>query len=262
MREPEQRSSFDKATVDRWQVFGGMAGVAALALSVLGAVKDLLPLSLVVSGGVTLVGVVLLYQWGRRFAERGARGFLVPVAITVLGAVVTGVISGAGFRPAIDNALGTSNTTTTTTTTTTTSGTDVDAAGTPAAPTTTAKAARGDGAVPARFRDERITLNNSSWIDLDSTGENGGVTGDEEGNSDFGFLTGIDGKDMVVLEAEPSYQNCMAGTAITSYIEQEKVVEGLSFCLKTTSGRRAGVRVESVEPHEVLKFHVVVWEKA
>ncbi|MEV1121465.1 hypothetical protein AB0I91_40955 [Actinosynnema sp. NPDC049800] len=96
---PPDRGTFDKATVDRWQVFGGMAGVAALLLSVVGGIQDQVPLSLVAAGVVTLVGVWLLYRWGRRPRQQLTKHFVVPVLLTVVGAATGGVLGGLDCAP-------------------------------------------------------------------------------------------------------------------------------------------------------------------
>src|SRR5688500_12842880 len=112
---PPDRGTFDKATVDRWQVFGGMAGVAALLLSVVGGIQDQVPLSLVAAGVVTLVGVWLLYRWGRRPRQQLTKHFVVPVLLTVVGAATGGVLGGLELRPTPGTAQPGATTTTTTT---------------------------------------------------------------------------------------------------------------------------------------------------
>lgn len=96
--EPEHRSFFSKATVDRWQVFGGMAGVMGLGLSVVSAVKNLVPLSMAASGVVALVGVFLTYRWGRKSGGQTIKGLLVPVVVTIVGATTAGFVGGIGLQ--------------------------------------------------------------------------------------------------------------------------------------------------------------------
>ncbi|MFI9012022.1 hypothetical protein ACIGNX_32765 [Actinosynnema sp. NPDC053489] len=260
---PPDRGSFDKATVDRWQVFGGMAGVAALLLSVIGGIKDLVPLSLVAAGSVTLVGVWLLYRWGRRPRQHLAKHFVVPVVLTVLGAATAGVLGGLGLRPIEGAALpGATTTTTTATTTTTTTTADAPVAGTTTraatGPTTTTAGPVGGAAT--EFRSGRVTLNYGYYIDLDSKGPNGGVS-DKSSRGDLQYISAINADVIAAVTAPPSLQDCLAATGLADYIPSEKVQEGSAFCVKTSEGRWARVVVVSVEDYRSLVFDLVVWEK-
>lgn len=231
------RGSFDKATVDRWQVFGGMAGVAALLLSVIGGLRDLVPLSLVASGVVTLVGVGLLYRWGRRPRQHVARNFVVPVVLTVAGAATAGVLGGMELRSPAGAGEGAS----------------ADSSGT----------RRGDA--PAERRNEHVTLNSDFHIDLDTTtAEHRGVARQRTDDTDLHFITSVFVPvELAVVPAPPSYRDCVDATALTTELPTSRVVDGVAFCVKTTEGRWAGVTVTDVTKvgGSVLEFDLVVWEK-
>ncbi|MCE6994913.1 hypothetical protein LZG04_08855 [Saccharothrix sp. S26] len=262
---PPDRGSFDKATVDRWQVFGGMAGVAGLVLSVLGGIKDQVPLSLLAAGAVTLVGVWLLYRWGRRPDQQLTKHFVVPVLLTVVGAVTGGVLVGLELRP----TDGSAQPATTGTTTTTTAG---DRESSPAA-TTTAAAARTTttttttaAPVPeGQLRRGQVTMNYDYSIELDSTTEqNGGVTAKATQRTDLKYEGGFRAAQVVLVaeklaEAPPTYQECVAATAVDDYIDSDFVRQGASFCVKTTEGRWAGLVVVDVDSYRWVKFDLAVW---
>ncbi|WP_367137801.1 hypothetical protein [Saccharothrix sp. HUAS TT1] len=264
---PPDRGSFDKATVDRWQVFGGMAGVAALLLSIIGGIQDLVPLSLVAAGVVTLVGVWLLYRWGRRPQQRLARHFALPTAITIVGAATAGLLGGLELRPTPGTALPGGNPSTTTA--------DVAPASDPAAPTggattthvaaaPTTTTAAPVGAGPAEFRSGRVTLTSGYYIDLDSKGESGGVTGDSSSKVDLHYISSLFAEQIAPVATSgspPSYQDCVSATALNSSIDASAVEQGAAFCLKTTEGRWARVVVVSAEVYQAIEFDLVVWEK-
>ncbi|TQM84230.1 hypothetical protein FHX81_6670 [Saccharothrix saharensis] len=266
---PPDRGTFDRATVDRWQVFGGMAGVAGLLLSVVGGIQDQVPLSLVAAGVVTLVGVWLLYRWGRRPRQQLTKHFVVPVLLTVVGAATGGVLGGLELRP----TPGTGQPAATTTTTTVAA----KAGGSPSTPTeeptTGATTTRTTTTVvPAppvggQVRAGQVTMNYDYSIDLDSTtDENGGVTAKSTQRTDLKYEGGFRATPIVLVaeklaEAPPTYQECAAATAVDDYIEGDAVVQGASFCVKTTEGRWAGLVVVDVESYNKVKFDLVVWEK-
>ncbi|ONI90268.1 hypothetical protein ALI22I_13205 [Saccharothrix sp. ALI-22-I] len=258
------RGSFDKTTVDRWQVFGGMAGVAALLLSVVGGIQDQVPLSLVAAGAVTLVGVWLLYRWGRRPRQHLAKHFVVPVLLTVVGAATGGVLGGLELRPTGGTAQPGATTTTTGDTAptfdsvTTAGGTTTTTRA--ATPTTTAAVPA--GTAPSEFRSGRVTLTSGYYIDLDSKGENGGVTDGSSSKTDLQYISGLYADDIApVAGAAPGYQDCISATALTDYVDWDKLEESAAFCVKTTEGRWARIVVVSAENYKTLVFDVVVWEK-
>ncbi|MFD1149512.1 hypothetical protein [Saccharothrix hoggarensis] len=262
---PPDRGSFDKATVDRWQVFGGMAGVAALLLSVVGGIKDQVPLSLVAAGVVTLVGVWLLYRWGSRPQQHLTKHFVVPVLLTVVGAATAGLLGGLELRPTPGTAQpGATTTTTTTPTVAAQAETDPSTTTPAAAPTsTTVQAPPAAG----RLRAGEVTLNYEYTIDLDSTTEeNGGVAAKTSQRTDLKYEGGLRAASIVLVkeklaEAPPTHQECAAATAVDDYINSDMVGEGASFCVKTTEGRWAGFVVVDVDSYRWVKFDLVVWEK-
>ncbi|MGW4114478.1 hypothetical protein ACWEFJ_26695 [Actinosynnema sp. NPDC004786] len=254
------RGSFDKATVDRWQVFGGMAGVAALLLSVIGGIQDQVPLSLIAAGVVTLVGVWLLYRWGRRPDQQLTKHFVVPVLLTVVGAATGGLLGGLELRP----AAGTAQPGTTTTTTSESPG----ASDTPAATTgagagqTTTTAAVPAGSTGTEFRSGRVELTAGYYIDFDSRGDNGGVTKYDSPKADMQYISGLFADKIVKVEtARPSLADCRAATGLNGAVESEVVQEGSAFCVQTSEGRWAGLVVVSVEDYKQVVFDLVVWDK-
>ncbi|MFE2751289.1 hypothetical protein ACFXGA_04740 [Actinosynnema sp. NPDC059335] len=254
------RGSFDKATVDRWQVFGGMAGVAALLLSVIGGIQDQVPLSLIAAGVVTLVGVWLLYRWGRRPHQQLTKHFLVPVLLTVVGAATAGLLGGLELRPTAGTAQP-GTTTTTTTGSPGTSDTPVATTGAGAGQTTTTTAVPA-GPTGAEFRSGRVELTAGYYIDFDSLGDNGGVSDKNSSKADMQYISGLYADKIVAVgTARPSLADCRAATGLTSSIDSQAVQEGAAFCVQTSEGRWAGLVVVSVEDYKQVVFDLVVWDK-
>ncbi|MBB4965812.1 hypothetical protein [Saccharothrix violaceirubra] len=231
---------FSKETVDRWQVFGGMAGVAALAVSAIGGLKDSLPLSLAAGGVVTLVGVLLLYRWGR---QAGFQRFLIPVVVTLIGALTTGFLIARNLSPS-------------------TSGTGTTGSASRTTAKSVAPAAAGE---PARFREGRVVLNEYSWVDLDSHGESGGVgSGSPASNGhDLSYSYGLNAAErLAVVSAEsPGYRDCYEATDLRTYLDGDTVKRGPAFCVKTSEGRWARVVVDASGWPGSVTLDVVVWEK-
>ncbi|WNV83500.1 hypothetical protein [Umezawaea sp. Da 62-37] len=92
--ESRSATSFDQGTVDRWQVFGGVAGVLSLLGSIFAVVKDWISVPLVSGVVLTAFGVVLLYRWVRNDGKRRRPRLLWPVTTTVVGAVLVGLTAG------------------------------------------------------------------------------------------------------------------------------------------------------------------------
>jgi hypothetical protein len=256
---PPGGGSFSKATVDRWQVFGGMAGVAALLLSVVGSIQNLVPFSLIAAGVVTVVGVALLYRWGRRPQQHVARHFVVPVALTIVGAATAGVLGGMELRPTTGTAQPGANPSTTTTTRTTTAPVGNDRSSTPAATSTTGTPAAGQ---PDELRVERIILSWSYAIDFDAPdAENGGVTQDMTTRSEVEYIGGLRARDLAVASGKPLQQDCARITQLLDYVPEEKLVESAAFCVKTSEGRWSRIVVVKAVDN-ALEFDLVVWEKS
>ncbi|MEV8443029.1 hypothetical protein AB0425_37090 [Actinosynnema sp. NPDC051121] len=264
---PPDRGSFDKATVDRWQVYGGMAGVAGLLLSVVGGIKDQVPLSLLAAGVVTLVGVWLLYRWGRRPRQQLTKHFVVPVLLTVVGAATGGVLVGLELRPTGGSAQPATTGTTTTTTTTTAGDRESSpvATKTAAAARTTTTTTTVAPAPEGQVRGGQVTMNYDYSIELDSTTEqNGGVTAKQTQRTDLKYEGGFRAAQVVLVaeklaETPPTYQECVAATAVDDYIDSDLVRQGASFCVKTTEGRWAGLVVVDVDSYRWVKFDLAVW---
>ncbi|MEU4767220.1 hypothetical protein AB0H12_28585 [Actinosynnema sp. NPDC023794] len=256
---PPDRATFDKATVDRRQVFGGMAGVAGLLVSVFGGIKDHVPLSLFAAGAVTLVGVWLLYRWGRRPRQHLTKHFVLPVLLTVVGAATGGVLGGLELRPTGGSAQPAVTTTTATTTPTTTSATQ---ARTDRSSTTTAPAADTSAAgAPGEFRSERIALSWSYAIDFDAPdAENRGVLQDLTNQAEIEYIDGLRGRDLGVVTGKPSQQDCVRATELLDYVPEEMLVKDAAFCAKTSEGRWSRFIVVKAGDNR-LEFDLVVWEK-
>ncbi len=260
--------SFDKATVDRWQVFGGAASVVALLLSVVSGIRNLVPLSLLAAGVVTVLGIGLLYRWGRRPQRHVTRHFVLPVLITVVGAATAGVLGGLELRPAAGSAEPGADPSTTTAGPTTGSTTEpatdptTTTKAVAATTTTTSGVARPAGGEPSVHRSGPVTISADFAIDLDSTGENGGVTDDISEKVDFRYdkILGIRADHFLLLPGTPSYQECVSGTGRIAEASQSDVDPGESFCVKTSEGRWARLAVVESD-RAALKFDVVVWNK-
>jgi hypothetical protein len=223
---PPARGSFDKATVDRWQVFGGMAGVAALLLSVVGGIKDLIPLSLVAAGAVTLLGVVLLFRWRRPPRTRPPWLFALPVLVTVGGAVATGVFGTLELRAGAEE--------------------------TPAHTGTTSADHRVDIGVE---------LGEGFSIDLDSTDEDGGVSTGPAADVDLSFASdGLSGDHLVVVSGSQGHKGCAAAKSRVDRLSRDLVRPGAILCALTSEGRWARVTVVSADQDSV-EFDLVVWAK-
>ncbi|MBB5804411.1 hypothetical protein F4560_004179 [Saccharothrix ecbatanensis] len=229
---PPDRRSFDKSTVDRWQVFGGMAGVAALVLSVLGGVRDLVPLSLVAAGVVTLVGIGLLHRWSRR-PPRTAKGAVLPVAVTVVGLVTAAVLGLLELRPADRPA--------------------------PTGDGQTGDGQTGDGQTAAEFRTGTVRLNAGSSIDFDTTAEGDGVSAFPTPRTDLTFDRSVQAGHLVVLDGPRSYRSCATSADPATTVAFEQVEHGSALCVKTSEGRWAGLVVVMVDG-AVFEFDLVVWE--
>lgn len=118
--QPSQEPGFRKQTVDSWQVFGGVAGVLSLLGSLVAGLSDQKTVLLVAGGLLVLVGVALLYRWGRGMGGTGLGGFAIAVLVTVLGAATGGAAITAKTTGGQTAAAGTATSTTTTPATPTT----------------------------------------------------------------------------------------------------------------------------------------------
>ncbi|MCC8247232.1 hypothetical protein [Saccharothrix luteola] len=222
---PPDRGSFDKATVDRWQVFGGVASVAALLLSLVGGLRNLAPLGLIAAGVVALLGVGLLYRWSRR-PRRTAKGLVPAVVVTVAGVVMAGVLGWLELRPAAPR-----------------------------------DGAAQDGATPAAFRTESIRLTAGTSIDFDLTTENGGLSDYRTPQTDLTFDKGLQAGHLVVLEEPPSYRSCTTAAKSVTTVGLDDVAHGSALCVETSEGRWARLVVVMIDG-AVFEFDLVVWDKA
>lgn len=235
-RRPPDRGSFDKATVDRWQVYGGMAGVAALLLSVVGGIQDLVPLSLVAAGVVTLVGVTLLFRWGRRPQRHTITAFVLPVVVTIVGAATAGLLGGLELGTEVVEPSGVVDARTSTT--------------------------NPPGGAQGERRSGHVSLTSNYHIDLDTTtAPNAGVTREGTRDTDLHFILSVfTAKDVARVPGPPSYQDCVSATGLRNGIDDGELEKGAAFCVQTTEGRWAGLTITEVGS-DSLEFDLVVWEQ-
>ncbi|WP_284747753.1 hypothetical protein [Amycolatopsis sp. RTGN1] len=259
------KANFSKASVDRWQVFGGMAGVAALLLSVVLAVKDLVSLSLVASGLMTLVGVALLFHWGRRASGPLAKQFLVPLLVTIVGATTTGYFVGRGVDFAPREGGDSSARSGVPSPEKRTSSAATAPASTPGGVSAVGSSQAGspDGE-PKRHREDRVTLNADRWIDMDAIGTiNRGVS-DGAKTKDYDLelyysLTPQNGG-VYVLPGVPTYRDCYNASDNSYNFDSDATKKGGSFCMKTSDGRMARVTVDPTGWPKSVVIDFVVWE--
>ncbi|GAB3010125.1 hypothetical protein [Saccharothrix stipae] len=231
---PSGRGSFSKATVDRWQVLGGVASVAALLLSLVGGLRNLAPLGLIAAGVVMVLGVGLLFRW-RRNPQRTAKGLVPAVTVTVVGVVTAGVLGWLELRPAAPRDAA-----------------PQDSAAQNSAPQ--------DGTAPAAFREESIRLTAGTSIDFDITTENGGVSAYRTPQTDLTFDKGLQAGHLVVIEEPPSYRSCTTSAKSVTTVGLEEVGHGSAFCVKTSEGRWAQLVVVMIDG-AVFESTLLVWEK-
>ncbi|MGM1065405.1 hypothetical protein [Saccharothrix sp. Mg75] len=232
---PEQEKepvAFRRGTVDRWQVYGGVAGVLSLLLTVLGGLADLVQPALVAAVAATLAGVVLLFRWGR---DPGPLRFVLPVLLAVGGAVASGVL----VRPGPPAAVGAG---------TTTPGTGS---------TTTSAAGRGSG----EFRVQQgVILRRGQAVDLDARdADNAGIVHAPTSDTDLEHRDGLRARDLAPVAGRPGLHACAAVPSLTTHVPADRVGEGTAFCVRTSGGRWARVLVTSAAA-DAVEFDLVVWD--
>jgi hypothetical protein len=160
---------------------------------------------------------------------------------------------------------------------------------TPAAPSTSSSVPSNTsgGAVPPNttsgevLRKGRITLTNGYCVDLDSTAPNWAVTSDcstdgaingkgdiRELTDDGGLYAPNSNNDFAPLDPSQSatFATCDAATDYTTTIDTNSVIQGLRFCVRTTSGNFALMQVINAhaDANDVgltsATFKVTVWK--
>jgi hypothetical protein len=277
-RGPQPSQSFSKATVDRWQVFGGVAGVVALGLTVVNAIKDVIPLSFAASIVVAIVGIVLLNRWGSQSDQRTLRTFLIPILVTVVGAATAGVTGGLSLQKTIGtvsmekvlpvdssgNRVPQSTNTSTTANPPGSSKTSSSDSGTSSSNPSNAPVATNVEVL----RQERLTIHRGLYLDLDSLNKDRGIQKTSTPSADLNFygsiVMGGGGKVYAYASDGFSYDDCAATVARTEYVSTSEFEEGSKFCLKTTEGRWALLtvaerRVSEKPENDEIEFNVLVW---
>ena len=238
LEEKKPASPLGKGPVDRWQVLGGMAGVASLVLTALGGIKE--TISLWVIAGVlgiaaACIGVVLLHRWGKSGAQQTSRRFIAATAVTLVGAATVGLSGGIIFRP--------------------------DGGAPPA----------GNAEI---LRQEQLTIHRGQYVNLDSTSRDKGIMdGSKPGaGADLGFY----GSTVTSGRAEPksiavgsnlvSRDDCSGTTVMEISFTADRLEEGYTFCVKTTEGRWARMAVMHRRPSEnaendQIDFKILVWSQ-
>jgi hypothetical protein len=263
--DPSQQSPIDKATVDRWQVLGGMAGVASVVITLIGAATSTFPVAVVAGVVLAVIGVALLFRWGRdQKRPRTAKRFALPVVITVVGTVLASVSATLAATPGTpsSSAVGSTDSPVTTTKATTSSSTPA---------TTPASAPATD---PAPGRTDTIHLTQYYGVDLDSEASDWGnvryqfdsETRDFDLYFDYGNL--LTSGDLAWRGKEPvDRTTCDSSTGRVRKVVLKELKEGDVYCVRTTEGRQASVTLKAKDLNEngalgKLTVEVVVWPKA
>lgn len=76
----------------------------ALILTTVGMVKEILIITLIVSSGVAIFGLALLYRWGTFPGRRTRTAFAISALVTIVGAATAGVTGGAAYRGSANTA--------------------------------------------------------------------------------------------------------------------------------------------------------------
>jgi hypothetical protein len=238
---PPSRPSFAKETVDRWQVFGGVAGVVALGVTVLSAAKDLVPLSLAVSVGVAFVGVFLFYRWGRSISGRNS-AFVIAAVVTLVGAATAGFTAGVGVR---SSTLAVNS-------------------------SATKSAGRTVASESGTYWQGALTMRSGQYLDLDSSEGEKGLQETFTAGADIKYDTHIlgmrSGGHMAFVSNSATYQDCATATALVESLPSEKVEDGSAFCVETTEGRWARVtvahrRISEKPENDQIDVDVLVWSE-
>jgi hypothetical protein len=281
--EQQRSPSFSKDTVDRWQVFGGIAGVAGLILALLGYVKDFVPLLLLVSIAMVMGGSVLLYRWGRRrevhpggrLSKALVANFLIPLLTTCLGAGLVGSsIERNVSLPARehDGARKGSSVQSTSTGVTSTDVTEgvATSQSSPIDPTTSVQgsspAVSAAKIVPKVWRDDALsmTIHYQGSVDFDSQGDNRGSSSGRPDGYDILFDSNVYFPGSAALiEGVPEYEDCRKVTGLQDEIDGRLFKKDKAFCIKTTEGRLVRAVVVSSSYADVLVLDsIVVWDRA
>lgn len=259
-------------------MFGGVAGVASVVITLVGFVNDHLPVGVVAGLVAMLIGVWLLYRWGRgQDRARSGRRFLLPVAATVVGAALASVSATLTFvdpggASADDGSGATSGpspgaTTTTSAKRAASAGTTTTTPPTTSPTTSTGAATAGPPSTAEERAGADIAINREYGIDLDSPDPDwemekvGGVCGGE-----FDFChTWSDlaaPEDLAKVAGEVDHAACAASSGRTREVDMEDVRVGDVYCVKTEGGRWARVTIKGKAPtaQPSITVDVLVWD--
>ncbi|XVV02513.1 hypothetical protein ACQPW3_34930 [Actinosynnema sp. CA-248983] len=264
--QPSQQPGFRKQTVDTWQVFGGVAGV----LSLVTGLSDNLTIQLTISAAVVLIGVALLYRWGRSLGGTSLGGFAIAVLVTILGAGMGGAAITARTTAA-GTAAATAATTTTTTPTT--------SAGTTSQPATTSQPELpvGVGTSTEPWFTGEVRLTYGTGVDLDKRQPEGVDVEGPNGDVDL-FMNDLNDVAVAAVRANGGELYADEGpekdarVRCTATLKAQKDTSlfygyaGKQYCFATSTGDVAWMRINDIVEKKTATDYVVlnvkVWGKA
>lgn len=253
----------------RGAALSAIATVVSTVVALLEFLTDLGALAVVLLGATALI----FAGWGlaRTWASRQA----LPAVFLVLAVIaVSAAVGAAGDRllragPATTTATGqTGPGGAPSATPVAPTGDPRPSASSASTPSPTAPAAPG-GEPAVKRAGSSVTLPIYYSIDLDSDAPNwsvvrGSVSGwDLRGALGVGPYGVASYRDLTYVSGEPSHQTCVAATALQRGIEQEKTRAGTAFCVRTSEGRWAWVKITAVSADSGdVKLDLHVWEAA
>jgi hypothetical protein len=253
----------------RGAALSAIATVVSTVVALLEFLTDLGALAIVLLGATALV----FAGWGlaRTWTNRQA----LPAVFLLLAVIaVSAAVGAAGDRllrpePAAVTAAGQTGPGGATSATPGAPTGDPSRSASPSAstPSPSPTAPSAPGGEPAVKRAASVTLPIYYSIDLDSGAPNwnvvrGSVSGwDLRGALGVGPYGVASNRDLTYVSGEPSHQTCVAATALQRGIEQEKTRAGTAFCVRTSEGRWAWVKITGVSADSGdVKLDVHVWE--
>lgn len=225
----------------------------------------------VVAGlALMVIGVALLYGWGpvRRRASF-VRRFVLPVAVTITGAILAAVGATLTLVPSPsvsavdqvgDSPAGTSQPATT----------PPVASGSADSDTSPTPTHLADAGAPAKRRTGPVALTDGYAFDLDSRAGDWNTEQAEYlnfgENLDLRLFTLLDVHiGIVKVTSTADYFDCANSTGRQTEIGHDNFSEGDTFCVATDEGRWARVIITSKETDSThstrVEMDVVVWEK-
>lgn len=222
--------------------------------------------------GLTImsIGLVALYRWGRDDHRASTlRSFVIPVAVTIIGAIfaavgVTLAFAPSSSVPAVDR-LGDSSGPSRTVTAP--SMAPSDSAG---SETSTRSTQRADADPPAERRKGPVVLTDGYAVDFDSRDADWNITQAKyihfEENLDLRLFTLLNVHVRIVKVAPSAgYFDCANSAGHQIEIAHDRFSEGDAFCVETDQGRWALVVITAKETDGSystrVRMNVVVWEK-